>query len=491
MSQDQPKNDFASLFEASTSEEPKAKARPLQLGERCQVVVVQVGRDVVFAEVEGRGSLGQRVEAYFQVADLRGPDGQLSVKPGDRLEATVVEIDASGGTRLGRSAGRPAGLDALLSAKESGVPVEGKVTGVNKGGLDVDLGGARGFCPMSQIDRGYVADPQSYVGRALTFVVTELSEGGKRVVLSRRAVMEQESKHKAAETLARLQPGAAVRGSVTAIREFGAFVDLGGVEGLIPSSELSYDRGKKAVDLLAPGDAVEVLVREIKDGPPNKRGEPTTKITLSLKALAQDPWLELERHAPVGKVVRGTVTRMLDFGAFVQLAPGVEGLLHISELGGKIAHPSAALKIGEQLNVVVRSVDAGARKISLAPAAEGLSLGADAQTPSFVIGAIVTGVVDRVEPYGLFLQIEGTRGRVGRGLVPNAELGTARGADVRKLFPVGTKLTAKVLETGEGKLRLSVKAVAADEERADFDGYRATVAQNKLGTLGDLLRKRS
>jgi small subunit ribosomal protein S1 len=120
-----------------------------------------------------------------------------------------------------------------------------------------------------------------------------------------------------------------------------------------------------------------------------------------------------------------------------------------------------------------------------------LSLGADAQTPSFVVGAIVTGVVDRIEPYGVFLQIDGTRGRVGRGLVPNAELGTARGADVRKLFPAGTKLTAKVLETGEGKLRLSVKAVAADEERADFDGYRATVAQAKLGTLGDLLRKRS
>lgn len=491
MAQDQSKNDFASLFEASTSDGPKAKARRLQLGERCQVVVVQVGRDVVFAEVEGRGSLGQRIEAYFQVADLRGPDGQVPVKPGDVLDATVVEIDSSGGARLGRSAGRPAGLDALVSAKESGVPVEGKVTGVNKGGLDVDLGGARAFCPMSQIDRGFVADPQAYVGRALTFLVTELAEGGKRVVLSRRAVLEQESKHKAAETLARLQPGAAVRGSVTAIRDFGAFVDLGGVEGLIPSSELSYDRGKKAVDLLAPGDAVEVLVREIKEGPPNKRGEPTTKITLSLKALSQDPWLELERHAPVGKVVRGTVTRLADFGAFVQLTPGVEGLLHVSELGGKVQHPSAALKIGEQLNVVVRSADAAARKISLAPAPEGLSLGSDAQAPSFVVGAIVTGVVDRVEPYGVFLQIDGTRGRVGRGLVPNAELGTARGADVRKLFPVGTKLTAKVLETGEGKLRLSVKAVAADEERAEFDGYRATVSQAKLGTLGDLLRKRS
>lgn len=488
----EPKDDFASLFEAAASGQPAAKLDRLQLGERCQVVVVQVGRDGVFCEVQGRGSrLGQRLEAYFQSQDLRGPDGQLEVKPGDQLEAMVVEIDPAGAARLGRSAGKPAGAEALNEALSAGVPVEGKVTGVNKGGLDVELGGARAFCPMSQIDRGFVADPQSYVGKSLTFLVTEVREGGKRVVLSRRAVLEAESKRKAAQTLATLRVGATVRGSVSAVRDFGAFVDLGGVEGLIPSSELSYDRAKQAADLLAPGDAVEVLVREVKDGPPNKRGEPTLKITLSLKALAQDPWSEISQHAPVGKVLRGVVTRLMDFGAFVQLTPGVEGLLHVSELGGKVAHPSAVLKPGEQINVVVRTVDAAARKIGLAPAAEGLALGSNAEAPSFVVGAVVSGVVDRVEPYGVFLQVDGTRGRVGRGLIPNAELGSSRGADTRKLFPPGTRLTAKVLETGEGKLRLSVKAVAADEERAEFDGYRASASQAKLGTLGDLLRKRS
>jgi small subunit ribosomal protein S1 len=403
----------------------------------------------------------------------------------------VVELDASGVARLGRSAGRPAGLQALINAHESSVPVEGKVTGVNKGGLEVDVGGSHAFCPMSQIERGFVADPSSYIGKTLTFLVTEVRDGGKRVVVSRRAVMEQEAKQKAAQTLQALQVGATVRGSVTAIRDFGAFVDLGGVEGLIPSSELSHERGKKAADLLAPGDLVEVQVRDVKEGPANKRGEPTTKITLSLKALAADPWLDAERHAPVGKVLRGTVTRLMDFGAFVQLVPGIEGLLHVSELGGKVSHPSAVLKPGEQINVVVRSLDKATKKISLAQAAEGLSLGAEAQAPSFVVGAIVQGVVDRVEQYGVFLQIDGTRGRVGRGLIPNAELGVPRGADTRKQFPAGTRLTAKVLETGEGKLRLSVKAIAEDEERADFDGYKASASQNKLGTLGDLLRKRS
>ena len=489
MSPDRRSDDFASLFEAETQHKPAAKQAPLRLGERCRAQVIQVGKDAVFVEVLERGS-GKRPEAYFQSIDLRGPDGVLSVKTGDVLEGTVVEVGGSG-VRLGRSMGRARGLEALEQAHQAGVAIEGKVTGVNKGGLEVEVGGARAFCPLSQIERGFVADPQSFIGRSLQFIVTEVGEGGKRVVVSRRALLAQEAKHIAAQTLSSLQIGAAVRGSVTAVREFGAFVDLGGIEALLPNSELSHERGKKAQDVLAAGDIVEVLVREIQRDVPNKRGEPTTKITVSLKALACDPWEEVQRFAPVGKVARGTVTRFSDFGAFVQLAPGIEGLLHVSELGGKVAHPSAVLKVGEQINVVVRSVDAAARKLSLAPAPDGLAIGAEASGPNLVVGAVVSGVVDRIEQYGLFLQIDGTRGRLGRGLIPNAELGTARGADLRKLFPVGTPLTAKVLETGEGKLRLSVKAVKADEERADFDGYRATAAQEKLGTLGDLLRKRS
>lgn len=483
-------DDFASLFEAQEKAKPTAKQQPLRLGERCRAEVIQVGKDGVFVEVLDRANLGKRPEAYFQSLDLRGPDGQMNVKPGDVLEGTVVEVDAGGAVRLGRSMGRPSGADALEEARQAGVPIEGKVTGVNKGGLEVEVGGTRAFCPLSQIERGFVAEPQSFVGRTLQFIVTEVREGGKRIVVSRRALLEQEAKHNAAQTLAGLQVGAAVRGSVTAVRDFGAFVDLGGIEALIPNSELSHDRGKKAADVLAAGDVVEVLVREIQPGVMNKRGEATTKITLSLKALARDPWEEVEQHAPVGKVARGTVTRFSDFGAFVQLFPGVEGLLHISELGGKVAHPSAVLKVGEQINVVVRSVDAAVRKISLAPAPDGLAIGAEARGPSLVVGSVVNGVVDRIESYGLFLQLDGTRGRMGRGLIPNVELGTARGADLRKLFPLGTKLTVKVLETGEGKLRLSVKAVKADEERADFDGYRATTASETLGTLGDLLRKR-
>lgn len=492
MTTDPAPDNFAALFESQTHGKPAGRRRTLSLGERCRAQVVQVGRDGVFVELVEPASEGKRQQAFMKNDDLRDRDGQLQVKVGDTLEAVVVELDSrSGELRVGRTMGRPAGVDELITAQAAGVAVEGKVTGVNKGGLDVEVGGLRAFCPISQADRGFVADPQTLVGRTLQFAVTEVREGGKRVVLSRRAVLEREAKEAAGKTLAQLAAGAVTRGTVTAVREFGAFVDLGGIEGLIPNTELSHDRGDKASDVLSAGDIVEVQVREIKPGAPNKRGEPTTKITLSLKALAADPWLDIDAAAPVGKVVRGSVTRTVDFGAFIRLAPGIEGLLHVSELGGKVVHPSAVLKVGESLNVVVRSLDRAAHKISLAPAPDGLEIGADAAGPTLVVGSVVSCTVDRIETFGLFVQIDGTRGRVGRGLIPNVELGTPRGADNRKLFPLGTKLIAKVLETGEGKLRMSLRAIKDDEERADFDGYRQSASAGaKLGTLGDLFKKK-
>ncbi len=476
---------FASLFEAENKGPRDKRTRPPALGERVRGEVVQVGKDAVFVELVNQGA--KRVSAYMHTQDLRGADGELTVKLGDTLEAVVVEADAKANEyRLGRTMGRPQGLDELERAFAASLPVEGKVSGVNKGGLEVEIAGARAFCPISQADKGFLADPKELIGRALEFLITEFREGGKRIVVSRRALLERQGRERAEETRKSLVVGATVRGTVTAVREFGAFVDLGGVEGLLPNAELSHDRGTTAAGTLNPGDSVEVQIRDIKDAT-DKRGEKTIKITLSLKALAGDPWDDVAAQAPVGRVLRGTVSRVVEFGGFLRIAPGLEGLLHVSELSGKVENAGDVLKVGEQLNVVVRSVDRAARKISLAPAADGLQVGQQATGPTIQIGAIVQGVVERIETYGLFMQVDGTRGRVGRGLIPNAELGTQRGADLRKLFPLGTKLTAKVLETGDSKLKLSLKAVKEDEERADFDGFRASASSNKLGTLGDKL----
>jgi small subunit ribosomal protein S1 len=483
---------FAALFEASATDKPHARAKKLAVGDRVKAEVVRVGKDAVFVELCDPPPVGKREQAFIELPELRARDGSVSVKAGDVLEAVIVALESrEGGMRLGRTLGKPEGIAELESALAARIAIEGKVTGVNKGGLEVEVGGQRAFCPISQADRGFVEDPQALVGRTLAFLVTDLREGGKRIVLSRRAALEAERARAQAELLSKVHVGAVLSGMVASVREFGAFVDLGGLEGLIPQSELSYDRGQRAQDLLAPGDNVQVQVREIDPNAKDKRGKPQLKITLSLKALDQDPWERVEELAPEGKVARGTVTRVLDFGAFVRIAPGIEGLLHVSELSGKVQRAADALKLGDALNVVVRSVDKSARKIALAPAADGLEIGAEARGPALMIGALVQVTVDRIESYGLFLQVDGTRGRVGRGLIPNVELGTPRGSDTRKLFPVGTKLTAKVIETGEGKLKLSLRAVKDDEERAELDHYRATTqTPSKLGTLGDLLKKR-
>ncbi len=362
---------------------------------------------------------------------------------------------------------------------EGAIPIEGKVVGVNKGGLEVEVAGTRAFCPASQIEDRYVEDTSVYVGQTLRFVVTEIKDRG--AVLSRRRLIESEKAEAREALVGRLEVGAVLSGRVTQIRDFGAFVDLGGIDGLLPRAELSHDRVRPE-DVVSVGDVarVKVLAIEERDG--------KTRITLSLKALSADPWDGIAAVAPLGKVVAGRVTRIADFGVFIRLAEGVEGLLHVSELGGSSLE---AFEVGAQVLAVVKSIDRDRRRISLTPAPEGAELGAAGLSSGPVVGSVVDATVDKVEHFGVFVQVDGTRGRIGRGLIPNAELGLERGVDLRKEMPPGTKVRAKVLETGEGRLRLSIKAARADQERAEFDGYRESHgAPKSMGTLGELLKKK-
>lgn len=480
MTTEKNQDSFAAMFEEE-ARAPK-KRRSYRVGDRVDAVVVQVGKGSVFVELDGKQ------QAFLEAVDLRDDEGNVNVKEGDRISAHVVEVNEPRGIiRLGRSLGKPGSVAALEQAKASGVPVDGKVTGVNKGGLEVDFGGTRAFCPMSQADARRIedADAKALIGQSLRFVVTDIRDGGKNVVVSRRAALQKEASENATRALSDVVPGAVLKGSVTGIRDFGAFVDLGGIEGLIPRSEIAHDRSVAIGDALKPGDQVEVLVREVKDVENPKTGAPTKKITLSLKALAADPWEGLD--ISLGRVMEGTVTRTTEFGRFVRIASGVEGLLHVSELS-----KSTKADEGETLRVVVKKIDRAAKKISLAPAPEGAEVGTTVTTGIDVkVGAVVSGVVERIEQYGVFVQIDGTKGRAGRGLVPQAELGVPRGTDLRKAFPEGTKVTAKVLETGEGRLRLSIKGAKDAEERADYEAARGRAnAPASLGTFADLLKGR-
>ncbi len=472
---------FAALFEAGDKKTGVRRNLP-RVGENIEATVVQIGKESVFVELDSK------TPAYVPAEELRTEDGTIPLSVGDRLQARVVFVDqATDEVRLSRSrSGSGGSLAAIEQAKAAGLSVEGRVTKENKGGYEIDLGGVRAFCPQSQIGER-VSDPKAMVGRTFPFAVIEIKDGGRSVVVSRRVLVERDAKDAATRVLAELKPGSVLRGTVTSVREFGAFVDLGGIEGLIPASEISHDRSASTVDLINAGDTVSVLIREIKQGTHPRTGEPISKVTLSLKALAKDPWDDIESAIIPGKVTAGTVVRVTDFGAFVRLVAGVEGLLHVSETSSAL--PLSKLAPGQHLCVIVKDIDKEQKRVSLIAAPEGFTLGASVSAPKFGIGAVVTGIVERIEAYGIFLQVEGTAGRGGRGLVPSAELGVARGTDIRSKFPIGTKLKAKVLETGDGKLKLSVKAALDAEERAQFEAAKdAFAAPQQFGTLGDLMK---
>jgi small subunit ribosomal protein S1 len=248
---------------------------------------------------------------------------------------------------------------------ELGIPVEGVVTEVVKGGVSVDVAGVRGFCPASQLDVRFIDDLATYIGQRLTFRITRYEP--RNLVLSRRVLLEEDNARRATETRKRLEPGAVLRGKVVGFKPFGAFIDLGGIEGMLHISELGYARVERPEDMLSLGQEVDVAVLKIE---PGEKGE---RISLSLKALASDPWGETAAHLVEGARVRGKVTRLQPFGAFVEIAPGVEGLVHISELGAgrRINHPREVISVGQDVEAVVLSVDHERRRIALSTAQSG------------------------------------------------------------------------------------------------------------------------
>jgi small subunit ribosomal protein S1 len=353
-------DDFAKMF-AESERQPKKKDP--QVGEEVRGRVVSIGRDAAFLD------LGAKSDGMIELAELRDADGKLTVKVGDELEARVVDAgERSGVIQLRRLFGRAgaAASEELAQAYEHQIPVEGTVTGVNKGGLEVTVAGVRGFCPISQIELRHVEDASGYVGQKLAFRITRYEAGGRNlnIVLSRRAILEEQARAQAAETRKQIAPGAVLRGRVTTLKDYGAFVDLGGIEGMLHVSELGFQRVKKPGDVLSVGQEIEVAVLKVEKTDDPRRPE---KVSLSLKSLERDPWSDVAEQFPEGTKRTGTVARVETFGAFVELRPGVEGLIHVSELGGgkRLRHAKEAVKPGQPIDVIVLSVDVAQRRLSL------------------------------------------------------------------------------------------------------------------------------
>jgi small subunit ribosomal protein S1 len=508
-----PDDDFGALLEESLRKERRLPS----VGEKVRATVIQVGRESLILD------LGDGQDGLMDLGELGSPDDRPEVREGDVLEAYVLRVRdrlAELGLTLARA---HTGRFQLEEALQSGLPVQGVVSEVNKGGYVVEIGSTRCFCPLGAMDTRFIEDTAAFVGQKLEFRVTEM-RGKRDVVLSRRALLEEERTRSAAATRERLEVGARFTGTVTNVRDFGAFVDIGGLEGLVPVSEIGYGR-VRAQDVVAAGQVVDVAVLRLEEGPDGKE-----RITLSMKALAADPFDETASRLEVGTVVAGTITRLQPFGAFVLLAPGVEGLLHVSAFGRRVAHPGDVVKPGDEIAVRVDGLDPETRRISLrfvdqaellsdAPPADASGLRVLQKAPpvaptprptpaSMGVGAATTDdvpaptvpaphatrvgdspevTVDRVERYGVFVSWP-----AGHGLVPGRELGVPRDTDLRRHFPVGTTFRASVIEIrDDGKVTLSKTVGERADERADAEAYRQRSQVSSgpgLGTLGDLLK---
>jgi small subunit ribosomal protein S1 len=409
-------------------------------------------------ETGAEGTAPSPAAAAREVADVAkgdeekaaaaAPDGENTEAPAKEPAEQAAEAEGKEKDKKRAARAQRPWAASLYRSYRTRRPVEGKIEQVIKGGYEVRVGKARGFCPRSQISLDRVADPESLVGQLMMFRITQLRRGGEDVVLSRRALLEEERREEAKAVRATLIEGSVMQGKVAGLAPFGAFVDLGaGVMGLVHVSELAHGRVPRVEQVVKVGEPVNVKVLKI-DG---ERG----RISLSLRQACRDPWEAVTDRFVPGSCYDGKVLRLADFGAFVELDEGVEALAPAVEMPPRRGGWSAELEPGKELRWMVLSVDPAQRRLTVIPEPEG----APAELAELAEGATVTGKVQRVEKFGVFVWLG--PGRV--GLMPAALSGAPRGADLARRFAVAEEVEVDVLDVTEGgrRIRLAKKGVQA------------------------------
>jgi len=471
------KESFEELLEASS----EAPGRRLFPGDKVSGKVLKVSKDTVFVD------LGGKSEGIADIQEFLDKKGNLSIMQGDWVEMRVASIRDGIHLTKGMKVQGADALEVLREAKENFIPVEGRVSDVVKGGFQVDLSGVRAFCPLGQIDIQFCEKPEEHVGARYPFRIMEIKERGKNIVVSRRVLLQEEREKKSKETLARLMPGLECEGNVTKLTDFGAFVDIGGIDGMVHVSEISHGRINHPSQILKPGQQVKVKVMKIDA---DKEGRP--KISLSVKALEPDSWdkgLGFEE----GKIIRGRVSRLTDFGAFVEVAPGVDGLVHISEISyERVTHPSKFLKEGETVDVLVMGIDPEMRRISLSIKEAIIKKRMENEGSDKVgleVGQVLKGIVEESKPYGLFVRLPQFGPRV-KGLLPLEELRESEKGDIKKRFSRGQEIQVEITSIDEkGRIRLSQRVMEEREDRKDYEKFVEKEEKGgKLGILGDLFK---
>ena len=451
------------------------RSGPLQRGDQVTGTIVHVSRGDVFVDVGGKS------EGLLDATEVQDEDGKLTVKVGETL--TLFVSQTSGETvRLSyKMAVEARDREAVRLAYAEQAPLEGRITAQRKGGFDVKFkSGQRAFLPLSQLELRRVEDEEfeSYVGRTFEFLITKYQSDGDDLVVSRSRLLKEAQAEQRAELRGTLEEGQIRNGTVSRIVDFGAFVDLGGLDGLVHVSEIEWGRTESPQHRLKVGQSVDVKVLRID----REKGT----VALSIKRAIGDPWDKVGTEFTEGSVYQGTVARLEAFGAFVELEPGLEGLVHVSEISWeRIRHPEVVLQVGERVSVKLIRVEMDKHRLGLSIKA----LGGDPWTdvaPAWMRGQLLAGTVDRVAPFGVFIQLAPGVS----GLIPNSDLGMDQ-SQAHTAFQPGKEVTVELADVDleRRRIRLIPSDEKAQGERDAVDQYRKVEqdAKKGLGTLADLL----
>ena len=468
MSMNPTRDDFSALLDESMG------GRDFMEGQVVQGKVVAIEKDIAIIDV------GLKTEGRVSLKEFGEEEGKAPIKVGDTVEVFLERVEnAMGEAVLSRDkARREEAWTRLEAVYERNEPVMGAIVGRVKGGFTVDLGGASAFLPGSQVDIRPVRDVGPLMGREQPFAILKMDRPRGNIVVSRRAILEEARAEQRTELVSQLQEGEVREGVVKNITDYGAFVDLGGIDGLLHVTDMSWKRVNHPSQVLAVGDTVKVQIVKINPD--------TQRISLGMKQLQSDPWDGVEAKYPVGAKFTGRITNITDYGAFVELEPGVEGLVHVSEMSWtkKNVHPGKIVSTSQEVEVVVLDVDPSKRRVSLG-LKQAMANPWDAFLAAHPVGSTVEGEVKNATEFGLFIGLDNDID----GMVHLSDLDwAAPGEEAIAKYNKGDMVKAKVLDVDVEKERISlgIKQLAGDPMTGDTyrKGQTVTVTVTEITSGG-------
>lgn len=473
-SDESPAEKLMTMVETADESAPK---QDLESGKMTSGTICSIGKEFVFVEV------GQKNEAVIKINEFKDAEGNCTVKIGDTIEAYVLSTKNDEIIMSKSLSGRKGSSSDLIDAMKNVVPVEGKITGINKGGFNVNVLGKKAFCPFSHIDSKYVDDPNTYLLKSFQFIISRVENRGRNIVLSRLPLVEKGLHAKLDDLEKNIKSKTVIKGQITKITKFGLFVDLGETEGLVHISEVSWDRAENLSQLYKDGEVVECIILKI------ERKEPlrNSKISLSMKLVGENPWDSVSEKLAIGSSVHGTITRLANFGAFVQLQPGIEGLIHISEMswGKRVRHASDIVSVGQEVKVTILAIDDVKKSVSC-------SLKDISENPwnnvseKYPEGSTVTGTVASETKYGFFIDLDENI----TGLLIHNKVAKDKKGSIKK----GDKIEVGIndIDIEKNRISLSYGVVSDNSEKINKEAFKSiqTSSNTKKGSseFGEMLK---